>query len=208
MSNFNAMNYDIENLSGAEGKELEQIIVEVNEIQKKVSLMQPYILDSTKKIPESNEQLGKISLQTEAAANQMLDMAEDIIDRQQKIGDMARENLSNLNESAISKTEKQYANLHSIDKMSRESHDKAFMIMNALQFQDITSQQLRHVTSLLERVGSRLKKLNSIIAGHNVETEDTVINSKKVFHDPDADYLDVAAQQEVDSIIDETKRKG
>ena len=91
--------------------------------------------------------------------------------------------------------------------MMARSQNNAFLIMDALQFQDITSQQMHHASTLLEDIEGRLQHLLSVFDGEAMpEFEDSEAKKERAF-DPDADLFDGKNQSEVDTIVSQVADK-
>jgi chemotaxis regulatin CheY-phosphate phosphatase CheZ len=142
--------------------------------------------------------LDKVVDQTEAAATGMLDTLERITHREERviaelkevrsgIGDWQAEESANAVDGIISRAE---ANLNDV-----------FQVMDALQFQDITSQQIQHAASVLEDVEFKLKNIIVVMGGGIDQTEFSETQKVRVF-DPHADlYSRKTEQADVDSLF-------
>ncbi|MEE9441157.1 MAG: protein phosphatase CheZ [candidate division Zixibacteria bacterium] len=181
--------------------ELKKLTGSINEIMHNMKMMQNPIMESRERLPKANEQLGKISAQTEKATHTMLDMVEQILEHQEKImqftGDVT---------GFFKKSRSKYKNVHldhlaRIKEMASISQNNAFLIMDALQFQDITSQQMRHASTLLEDIENRLQYLLAAFEGKEVSDIEKQHALTGQAYDPEADLFNGKNQGEVDSIV-------
>ena len=154
------------------------------------------IKESSKNMPVAADHLNKITKQTELATNQILDKLENMTDRDSE----ALEIIANTKEH-LKDGRKDNTVTDAIDKLDSTINDDlndVYLIMESLQFQDITSQRIGFITSLLEDVENRL---NALLPALGEVTKLKVLEKKDHF-DPDAEYSDSAERQEmVDKII-------
>ena len=158
------------------------------------------LAESRKKVPQATNQLDKISEQTEAAAHQMLDMVEKITERE---GDIVS-SLGQFKGYAQScSSDKIMSEIDGVIEKANANLNDAFMIMDALQFQDITSQQMDHAATLLEDVEGKLQGILSDLGTKNADSSSTMSENKKVrAFDPHADFIDKKTdQQEIDNMF-------
>ena len=164
------------------------------------------LVESHRKVPEATNQLDIISEQTEAATHQMLDTVEQITRRDEEvikgIEEMRKIALSGavdgIGALADAITEKVNTNLND-----------AFLIMDSLQFQDITAQQMDHAASLLESVETRLRQVLSTIGVQVGEEElSSPQPSRKIrAFDPHANFIDQKTNQEdIDSLFHQKQK--
>lgn len=164
------------------------------------------LVKSHEQVPLATNQLDKVSEQTEAAAHKMLDMIESILEREEDV----MKDLGEIKELAEGKNAAKIEELatKSIENAQSNLND-AFAVMDALQFQDITSQQMNHAASILEEVESRLDKILSVV-GHkpnqNGEVQ-TKVKRERAF-DPHADMNSKQTEQSaIDSLFAEKSNK-
>ena len=191
-------------------KELEKLTGSVDVMMDNLRKMEHPILESRQNLPKANKQLDKVSEQTEKATHQMLDMVEQIIEHQEQVVEFSKEIGQNL------KTDLKQADIdliidkaNQINVTASNSQNNAFLIMDALQFQDITSQQMNHASSLLEEIETRLHNLLQVFDGEaDVNLDKLEDNNKKQrAFDPDADFYDGRNQSEVDNIVSQAASK-
>ncbi|RKX22915.1 MAG: hypothetical protein DRP35_00800 [Candidatus Zixiibacteriota bacterium] len=166
----------------------------LKDIVDKFNKLQHPIVESHEKVPQATQQLDKISDQTEAATQKMLDTIEAITEREQDV----LEGLKGIVDSDINDTIKSEVNKLT-EKVEANVND-AYSIMDALQFQDITSQQMDHAASLLEDIEEKLNNIIVVMDGGQEAKEPT---KKKVrAYDPHADVYDKKTNQdEIDSLF-------
>jgi chemotaxis regulatin CheY-phosphate phosphatase CheZ len=165
------------------------------------------IKESQEKMPQASRQLSKINDQTEAATTRMLDVAEAITDRDTVM-------LKQLN-SAKEAAEKNGAldlveKIISCQNLAEQNQNDAFAIMEALQFQDITSQQLVHTMDLLQDIETRMDILLETMDGKTEAKEKLQKRgTRKKAYDPNAKFaIGQSGQANVDSLISSLKSKG
>ena len=101
------------------------------------------IKDSASKLPTASQNISTVSETTELATHQMLDKLDIIMDRMYSLSD-------NLGDSDQDKEKKAI-----VSEVQNEVND----IISALQFQDITSQQLEHANRILEAIYDKFLNL-------------------------------------------------
>ncbi|MCK5127734.1 MAG: protein phosphatase CheZ [candidate division Zixibacteria bacterium] len=183
--------------------ELEQLTGSINDIMKNMRKMQNPILESSEQLPVANEQLDKITAQTEQATHKMLDMVEQIIEHQEQMTILSDEFGKFLKRSRSKDRDVFIEKVKRINEMSSISQNNAFVIMDALQFQDITSQQIQHASSLLEDIGVRLQHLLAAFDGKELSDDIVLAKKKDRAYDPNADLYDGKDQNEVDNIVNQ-----
>lgn len=163
--------------------------------------------ESREKVPQATDQLDRVTEQTEAATHQMLDRLEQITDREEHIIS-GLEDIRRMAESGqVLDVSETTAELHA---RATDNLNDAFLIMDALQFQDITAQQINHAAALLEDVDRKLRKiilsLDEGMDGHMVEESET--DEQPRVYDATAQYTDRQAQQrDIDTLFEEAHRK-
>lgn len=181
--------------------EMKDLAESINSIVSNFKKLQSPLTESHDKVPQATEQLDKISEQTEAATHQMLDTVEKLTEREQ---DMVK-GLTQLKEQVQGGDSSDVA--ASIDKlitMANKSCNDGYAIMDALQFQDITSQQINHAAALLEEIEVKLKQIILALHGEeeNSDSGEQVISDRQRVFDPHADLFDKKTnQQDIDDLI-------
>jgi len=160
------------------------------------------IQESFDKVPTTTQHLENVTEQTEQATHKVLDMVEELTGRADE-GSREIQNLQDLIPESVLKAHP--AIKDSLNKLSiniNQNLDDSYNIMNALQFQDIISQQMDHAITLLDEVEDKLMSLLSTVG---VSKDRVAIKDKKKrSFDPNASYnVDNTQnqQQEIDKII-------
>jgi chemotaxis regulatin CheY-phosphate phosphatase CheZ len=164
--------------------------------------LQRPLVESHDKVPQATNQLDKISAQTEEATHRMLDMIEMITQREDDVIRGIEEIRRHVAEGRTGQVEELASDISA--KASQNLND-AFTIMDSLQFQDITAQQMDHAASILEDIEEKLQHiLRAIGAG---ESGAKAISRKVRAYDPHADFVDRKANQaDIDSLFSEQKK--
>ena len=179
----------------------------INNMAERIKGLRNPLAESQKNVPKATRQLDKISEQTEAVTHHMLDTIEQLTQREQDI-------MNGLKEIKTMAAGGDYDKVQTIadaliEKADRSSND-AFNIMNALQFQDITSQQMNHAAAMLEEVETKLLQIISVMHGE-IEADtvnwSSVLENDRVF-DPHADMVGKKTPQEdIDSLFETKERR-
>lgn len=165
--------------------------------------------DSSSALPKATSQLDRISEQTQVATNKVLDLVDDIANSQNEIIKTLNE-VINLVADDSSSTEAISGKLESAEECANRTLNDTYTIMDALQFQDITTQQMDHAASLLEDVEGKLNGIiGEISSGDNPNESSEPVAPKKVrAFDPHADMeFKHTDQSGVDDIISSSKEK-
>ena len=187
-------------------QEISELSTSITTLLEGFNKLRSPLVESREKVPQATNQLDKISEQTEAAAHRMLDMVEKVTERE---GDIIS-SLGKFKEYAQSgETDKIVSEVDGVIEKANVNLNDAFMIMDALQFQDITSQQMDHAATLLEEVEGKLHGILSDLGTRDVEPTSAVTENKKVrAFDPHADFSDKKTnQQEIDNMFGESNGK-
>ena len=187
-------------------EEISALALSINEIVGKFRALHNPLTESQERVPKATEQLDKISRQTEAAAHQMLDRVEGITQREEEVIAGLKSLREKVSSRQLNGAEQMIDGL--VDRANTTYND-AFLIMDALQFQDITAQQMNHAASLLEDIESRLHEIITVIQGRDgAAGEPARVPEKgraRVF-DPHADLSDKrTVQEDIDNLF--AKRK-
>jgi chemotaxis regulatin CheY-phosphate phosphatase CheZ len=181
--------------------EIVELTRSINEIIGNFKKLKNPIRESQVKVPMATNQLDKISEQTEAATNHMLDLIENISVREEEVIN----GLNEIKEQMPDGNEKISGMLDNVIEKANVNVNDAFTIMNALQFQDITSQQMNHAASLLEEIETKLTQICRVF-GISSEFEEHKDKKERVY-DPHADlYEKKTEQKDVDSLFDRVKK--
>lgn len=141
--------------------------------------------ESHKKVPTATRQLDKITAQTEAATQKMLDTVENLTRRQEemigKIESIAQIISENMPE--------QKAAFSEIITQAKTNNDDAFVILDALQFQDITAQQMNYAIELLGELEFKLGKIIKSMQGEIFDPDQRDYDIAPRAYDPHADMV-------------------
>jgi len=187
--------------------ELQDLTSSLSEVVNSIQKLTDPNVESQKKVPEVALQLEKINVQTEEATHRMIDKTESIT----RVADEIIADLDDLCRSVPSEYSEQNPIINkiakSIESKVRQNISDAEIIQNALQFQDITSQQLSYASILIDEIEQKLHHLLSVFSGEQTPEKIFSMVQKKVF-DPNVDNSNTKATQEgVDSLIEELKTK-
>jgi chemotaxis regulatin CheY-phosphate phosphatase CheZ len=171
----------------AEVHQLSEAIVTMVENFKKLQIP---LVDSQEKVPQATRQLDKISQQTEAAAHRVLDVVEQITERETEVVDGLTELKAKLGGKSINDFNDHIDAL--ISKSTKTCND-AYAIMDTLQFQDIAAQQMNHAAELLGEIERKLQEVALVMRGESGKI--TKANKPRVY-DPHADMFDQKTRQE------------
>lgn len=171
-------------------REIEGLAGSIGEIVAKFKELHNPLQESSEKVPQATEQLDKISEQTEAATHQMLDRVEKIVER-------VENSKTNLNQIKTCVDENRVGDIDSlVDGLLEKANvtcNDAYTIMDALQFQDITTQQVNHAAAMLEEVEAKLRGIMGSLRGDSPPPP-TAKSRKRAF-DPHADLFEKKTDQ-------------
>lgn len=191
---------EVINLQDKIKSELMDISNTIGDIVKSYKKLHSPLVETQDNVPKATEQLDKISEQTEAATHRMLDTAEIMTQREDEV-------ISGLNKIKLMVQKNEYESINKIcDQIALIASDNsndAFVIMDALQFQDITSQQIDHAIVLLEELGEKLQKILTVLSGEeeSIKSVDASSRKKRAF-DPHADLFDKKTNQnDIDNLF-------
>lgn len=197
MAGQNALQTKIQREIGELSEALTRIVESFKQVQSPLQ-------ESKEKVPQATNQLDKISEQTEAAAHQMLDRIEKITQREDEI----ILGLARFADLAAIKADAELSGLaKSLTEKANTNLNDAFTIMDALQFQDITAQQMNHAAALLEDIEQKLQNILAAISGE-APTNETPAEHRTRIYDPHADFSDKQTQQEdIDSLFSRGRKQ-
>lgn len=152
------------------------------------------IVESSKSMPIASEQLDKVTFETEKATHQMLDLIEGITERDAETAEL----VGNLLQDTPDIPEAAKPHLNQIKTNAEACQNDSFLLMDALQFQDITTQQINHANTILGEIEAKLQSLLEMIG----ETFEIRSNKEYRPHDPNATTQEgVKRQQIVDELL-------
>lgn len=181
--------------------ELASLTVSVNGLVENLHRMKSPLVESHDKVPQATNQLDKISQQTEAATNKMLDVIEHITQRDQQI----ITGLQHVGEEVSGQPVA--TKVEELSELVNANMNDAYAVMDALQFQDITAQQMDHAASLLEEIEGKLEHILRAIGAQEGSNAALQSTRKLRTYDPHADLFERKTEQAViDTIFDKAKK--
>jgi len=193
-----------ESLQARIQKEIAELTGAISGLVEGFKKLQRPLVESHEKVPQATNQLDKISAQTEEATHRMLDMVEKITQREDDVIKGIGKIRAEANAGNTARIEDLAAEVY--EKANQNLND-AFMIMDSLQFQDITAQQMDHAASLLEDIEEKLHHILAAIGADGALAEEAGTVQRKVrAYDPHADFVDRKANQaDIDTLFSKQK---
>ncbi len=144
-------------------------------------------------IKQTGDQITKVTSATEEATNKMLDVSDTLTEKQNTLIEK------------IDKIIEEKPDLTSLFEEIKEDiysqQDDTFMILDHLQFQDITSQQLEGAFSMLGQIEEKLLLIAKLLEGLDELSFKKMEKSSAVF-DSNAEFKDQAeTQAEIDKLL-------
>jgi chemotaxis regulatin CheY-phosphate phosphatase CheZ len=194
-------------MTGQIRKELEELTSSIGKMMDVFRQIRQPIQESSDTVPSTTQQLERVSQQTEQATQKMLDIVEAITARESEIAKAANLFKKSVPETTWSKTPELERLYKIITDNSDANLNDTMVIMEAMQFQDITSQQIEHAVSQLEDIDIKLKAL-LVTTGGSKEQSGAEGPRKNRAYDPNANYaVDHSThQQDVDELISNIKK--
>lgn len=189
--------------------ELRELASTLTDIVRGIRVAQEPIFESQQKVPQAAEQLERITRQTEDATHRVLDVVENITARETEIESLLKDLRRSLPATYFRNNSKAKALIERIRECAGLNLTAAYDIMDALQFQDITSQQIDHAITLLEQVQTRLQSVLTELAGGE-QPEATGEKRRERAYDPNAHFSsenDKDKQFSVDELVDNLSRQ-
>lgn len=163
--------------------------------------LQRPLAESQEKVPRATTQLDKITQQTEAVTARMLDVVEQMTQREEEVIRGIEEIRTSVRDGATDQIEQLSQGL--IVKAT-DNLNAAYQIMESLQFQDITAQQMDQAASLLEEVEGKLHGILTTLGSPEAHVAGTAprVPCKIRAYDPHADFIDrTTDQKDIDSLF-------
>lgn len=189
-------------ITGQIRKELEELTASISKMMDVFRQIRQPIQESSDKVPTTTQQLERVTQQTEQATQKMLDIVESITNRESDIAKAAAQ----LNKTIRGNPEAEKL-CSGIQTNADANLNDTMVIMEALQFQDITSQQIEHAVSQLEDIDTKLKAL-LVTTGAKKESSAPDPARKSRAFDPNANYAvdHTTHQQDVDELISNIRK--
>lgn len=189
--------------------EIVELASSINDIVDKFKKLHHPLHESKDQVPQATKQLDKISEQTEAVTNKMLDMVEKITQREEEV-ESGFDSLTQL--ISENKVDEAKTLIYDLKGKADANRNDAYSIMEALQFQDITTQQMNHAAALLDDLEVKLTKVikamngdDQVEGGTEAGDQDSAPKKERAY-DPHAEYIDKKTNQEdIDDIFAQKK---
>jgi len=181
--------------------QIAKLVFFIEEILPLLETIHSNIHQSTSLIPSAAEKLGKVTNATEMAATEVMDIVDNVINRLNTMTS-ALDEMENLKESKVDSDEVRERIRIMRDEIDGSQGD-LFSIMNALQFQDITTQQINSIVSTIDTVNSKLRELLKGFEDHEV----SVKLAKDAAFDPNAEF-DFERSAQSQRLAEELLKKG
>lgn len=141
--------------------EIGQLAYYINQTIQNLQQLDPTVKGSSRQIPKASSELYEVVRTTEAATLKVLDETEKILEEQElaaKEIDCLRHLTGNHSTGGGSMKEF-FAALDHMAALNRSTLDRAMAIINAMEFQDLTTQRIKFTLGLMEEVSRRLVSL-------------------------------------------------
>ncbi len=186
--------------------DLRHLAESIAQIVQGIKQAQAPLTESRKKVPMATEQLERITQQTEDAAHRVLDMVEAITSREGEIEVQLKELRRALPATYFRNNSKAKRIVEKVRECAESNQNDAYAIMDALQFQDITTQQIAHAIHMLEEVETRLHDVLVELDGSE-RADGPEVRKQRAF-DPNAHFSTNAKNQDsVDELVDNMNRE-
>jgi len=132
----------------------------INQVLRNLQRIDPVVKGSSREIPKVAKHLAEIIQTTEDATNRVLEQTEHLLDEQTKIEQGLSRSAEMLRHApgdpmiAECRT-----GLEGLKEMQRRSQGRAMDIMSAMEFQDLTTQKIQKLITLVADVEDRLVQL-------------------------------------------------
>ena len=148
--------------------QIAKLVIFIEEVIPLLNMIHSNLHLSTSLIPTASEKLDKVTSATEMATNEVMNIVDNVIERLTKMSSIIGEIDENIDNDAASASIKEKTAL--ITEQIDGSQEDLFSIMNALQFQDITTQQINSISSVIDNVQLKLAELLQGFDGETVQT--------------------------------------
>ena len=179
-------------------EEIADLSTSIGEVIAGFRKLQSPLVESRNKVPQATSQLDKITEQTEVVTGRMLDMIEQLTQREDEV----IQGLKGIREIVkAGETDNVDTLIEGLITKAGDNLNISYQIMEALQFQDITAQQMDHAASLLEDVELKLHGIINTLNGSS-DPAPPPVASKKRAYDPNADMMEKKTDQDtIDSLF-------
>jgi chemotaxis regulatin CheY-phosphate phosphatase CheZ len=184
-------------------QELKELTTSISAMMEAFRKIRQPIQESSVKVPTTAHHLEKVTEQTERATHKVLDMIEDITNRESQISGWVEQIKKMIPDEVLSSNTQIDTLLTDIKVNAEGTLNDSYNIMDALQFQDITTQQIDHAISLLDDVEDKLVSMLQTVGVKSADQPDKKSARKVKAFDPNAGFSadNPTQQQEIDRII-------
>ncbi len=184
-------------------QELKELTTSISAMMEAFRKIRQPIQESSVKVPTTAHHLEKVTEQTERATHKVLDMIEDITNRESQISGWVEQIKKMIPDEVLSSNTQIDTLLTDIKVNAEGTLNDSYNIMDALQFQDITTQQIDHAISLLDDVEDKLVSMLQTVGVKSADQPDKKSVRKVKAFDPNAGFSadNPTQQQEIDRII-------
>ncbi len=176
---------------------IDELATNISQMFDSLHIISQPIKESTENMPLAADHLASITKQTELATNQILDKLDGMTERDSDTLELISEERVKISQEKQSDSIE--STLEKIEKTITDDINDSYEIMESLQFQDITSQRMGFITTLLDDVEHKLGALLSALG----EVTKLKVYEKKNHFDSKAVYSDAKTKQSaVDKIIE------
>jgi len=183
-------------------QELKELTSSINTMMDAFRQIKKPMQESSVKLPTTTYQLERVTEQTEQATHKVLDMVESISNRENDVVSGIQKIYSLVPSNIIDSNEELKTLLAKLSADANSNLNDSYSIMDALQFQDITTQQIDYAISLLDDVEGKLHGMLKAVGIKEEQISPLPPRRQKAF-DPNASFsADSPTQQkEIDKII-------
>ncbi|OGJ90895.1 MAG: hypothetical protein A2268_09640 [Candidatus Raymondbacteria bacterium RifOxyA12_full_50_37] len=177
------------------GLELKGLVENVSALVENISSIRGHVTRSSEDIPAAFSKLDTVNSETESATSQLMDILDNLSESDKQAGEL----IIKLENDLAGKEEYReiFDGLKAIIDKNQEQHIR---VLETLQFQDITSQQIRHVTSLLMNVEKELSGILATFENFSRPSDHTEIDTQSF--NPHAIFADKKEEQaDIDDLV-------
>ena len=132
----------------------------INQTMRNLQTLDPTVKNSSREIPKVAEHLTEIIRTTEDATNRVLEQAEHLVEEQAKVEQGLSRATELLHHLPNAPTLLACLNaLEDVKTVQRQTQGRAMDIMSAMEFQDMTTQKIQKLITLVAEVEARLLQL-------------------------------------------------
>ena len=176
---------------------INDLATNISQMFESLHIISKPIKESTQSVPVATVHLASITKQTELATIQILDRLENMTERDNNTLELISEERTKV--SQLKLDDSVDITFKKIKQTITNNLNDSYEIMEALQFQDITSQRIGFITNLLDDVEQKLRAL-LVALGEVTQAKQF---EKKEHFDPKAEYSDSKSKQKaIDKIVD------